>query len=146
MKITEALEDCKRICAKKIGELPVAKDVVRLAHKINVNEKIGEEIKLKTNYGEKPEQVQVIYNLIEKSGEELQPKVKISKEEFNKTVNLIEPETLTKFMVENFEENGPLTTIFKSIQQTLIARVLHRLRDTMNTEGLHFRGFFNIIK
>jgi hypothetical protein len=140
MKIDDVLEDCKRICSKNIADLPVSKDVVRLAHKISIQvSSNGKDFVTSTKVTEKEEQNEIIFNLLKNASNVMQPEVTVSKDEYLKNVNLIDPDTLTKYMSKTFSENVRVTMIFKSIQQTLIARVLHRLRDTLKEEGLLFR-------
>jgi hypothetical protein len=130
--------DCKKICSKKFEELPVSKDVIRLAHKVKilVRDDITTEYEIKNK--ENDGQINVIFNLFDQIGKIVQPDINLNKEEFLKEVNLDLEETLTKYILKNFKE-GPVTSIFKTIQQTLIGRTVINIRTELDKFGLKFR-------
>mmetsp|Transcript_11121 Transcript_11121/g.41538 ORF Transcript_11121/g.41538 Transcript_11121/m.41538 type:complete len:448 (-) Transcript_11121:46-1389(-) len=81
------------------------------------------------------EQKQVIFNFLYCLKQQLCNEISMDWDEFNEQIYMNDHETVTKYLTDKFGEDGILTLILKSCHQTIIAKVLRRLRET----GLTFK-------
>jgi hypothetical protein len=132
MRLLDLLEDSKRICSQKnkLEDLPVAKDIARLAKKftIELNSKVIEFTDYKTNQ-------EALFEILRILGLELQ-NITITREMFEKQVNPDDHYTISHFIVDQFGESGMVSSLLKTIHQTIVARVLHRVKDTLVADSI----------
>lgn len=137
VKNSDVLGDVTRLSNKKIelSSLAVSKDLLRLCKKYHIMKRSNTteqftEIQF-TKDIQKADVLSVIYDLIVCLAKEVQPDVDVgTQEEFRKKVNPNNHYTLSDFLVSKFKEDGNVVSILKTCHQTIIARVLHRFRDT----------------
>lgn len=98
MKIGLLFEDSQRNCNKiqKLENLPVAKDIARLARKVRLTLNKNE---LKLDINSESSQLEVLFQLLSVLGKELQ-NVDIKKEEVEKEININDHYTLTKVKIQ----------------------------------------------
>lgn len=76
------------------------------------------------------EQIDVLYALMSALVKELQPDTEmLDAETFAERINLNDHTTMTSYLSDDIGENSFLVRVLKSCHQTIIARLLHRLRD-----------------
>jgi hypothetical protein len=129
MKIEELLKDAKKTASKekKLAQLPVTKDIPRLAKKfqIFVNEK-----EIPVISSEEDSLEDATFNILKILGKELQ-NIDLERQEFSKKVLFTSHISLTEYMLEKFGETGITNCILKSCHQGIIANCLHGLKSTM---------------
>jgi hypothetical protein len=86
-------------------------------------------------------QADVLFHLLTNLSQCFQPVEGLTRENFNQSVNMNDHYSVTKFLIEHFGEDGAVINLLKSCHQTIIARILHRLRDTLRSgnTGLEFK-------
>ncbi|KAL0488675.1 calpain-like cysteine protease [Acrasis kona] len=167
MRIEDVESDVKRLSNdQKLEDLPVSKDILRLARKIKIMEKkteqnngefeqpivVASSDQLHTIYepdsnyqqvgltdpNEEMPSSEFLYALMTNLSERFQP-VQLTKEDYNQNVNKNDHYSVTRYLLNNFGEHGAVVALLKSCHQTIIARVLHRLRDTLSQGNTDLR-------
>jgi hypothetical protein len=140
VKNSDVFGDVTRLSNKKTDliSLAVSKDLLRLCKKYHIMKRTNSTEQF-TEYQftkdiQKADVLTIMYDLIRCLAQEVQPDVDVgSQEEFKKKVNPNDHYSLSKFLVSKFKEDGNVVSILKTLHQTIIARVLHRFRDTFRS-------------
>lgn len=146
VKNIDVLGDVTRLSNKKteLSSLAVSKDLLRLCKKYHIMKRTNTTEEFKelqfTKDIQKADVLSVIYDFIVCLAKEIQPDVDVgSQDEFKKKVNQHHHYTLSSFLVGKFKEDGNVVAVLKTCHQTIIARVLHRFRDTFRNNQIGFR-------
>lgn len=136
---------------KHFSEIPVSADLFRLARKYELHEisKSSHIIPFVNNI-EKASQHEVIFNLLLHLSKLFQPQVvnNLSADDFAKNVNLAIPDTLTKYLVSKFSEDGVVSRLLKTCHQIVLAKALSAIKALLiknNIQTHDVKGAWKIL-
>jgi hypothetical protein len=136
--MTQVAKDLEAVCVKNIEDLPVSRDLPRLARKFTLYENDKEESFATDKAKDKIENV--TFSLISKISKLLKNEsADATQTNFDKVVNMNIHETLNQYLLQHYGRDHRVLKVLKTCNQSTVISLLFHIRSALLSRNIQFK-------
>jgi hypothetical protein len=138
IQIDQVAKDLEAVCTKNIEDLPVSRDLPRLARKFTLYENDKEQQFANDKNKDKIENV--MFQLISKISQLLKNEsADATQSNFDRVVNMNIHETLNQYLLQHYGRDHRVLKVLKTCNQSTVIATLYHVRKALLDEKLEFK-------